>query len=277
LNYHALKKADHLEGHIFDIKKFAIHDGPGIRTTVFLQGCPLSCWWCHNPESIRNNFNNIDLETKDPNISACNSKNDPLVKTMSLDEVMAEIKKDIIFYEESGGVVTFSGGEPLIQHEFLKSILEECRKNNIHTVVDTSGYSPYTQLDTINEIVNLYLYDLKIINDADHKKYTGVSNKLIIDNLKKLLREGKELNVRVPLIPGVSDTENNLTDLEALMNPYINSVKIDFLPYNKFAESKYSRFNERPKLGKLETQSDDVLNKIKKDFEEKGFEVSLRG
>jgi pyruvate formate lyase activating enzyme len=216
-------------------------------------------------------------ENEDPITSACNSNNDPLVRTITVADLMKEIEKDIIFFEESDGGVTFSGGEPMMQPQFLKIVLEECWKKDIHTVVDTSGYSPYPHFDSINNFVDLYLYDLKIVDEDEHKMYTGVSNKLIIDNLKKLLQDGKELSVRVPLIPGVSDTESNLAELEALIEPYINLVTIDFLPYNKFAESKYSRFNEKPKLGKLETQSDDILNKIKTDFEGKGFEVSLKG
>jgi pyruvate formate lyase activating enzyme len=265
-----------LTGKIFDIKKFAIHDGPGIRTTIFMHGCPLSCWWCHNPESIRKNVKKLP-HNQDSITSACNSGNDPIVRNITVDDLMKEIEKDIIFFEESGGGVTFSGGEPMLQHKFLQAVLKECSRKNIHTVVDTSGYSPYPHFIDINDLVDLYLYDLKIIDDASHKKYTGVSNKLIIDNLKKLLQDGKRLSLRVPLIPGVSDTEDNLAQLAELVEPFINSVAIDFLPYNKFAESKYSRFNEKPKLGKLESQSDDELNKIIIDFEEKGFEVSLRG
>jgi pyruvate formate lyase activating enzyme len=241
-----------------------------------MQGCPLSCWWCHNPESIRNlnKFNSANYKTLN---SACYSDKESIVTNVTVDELINEIEKDIIFFEESGGGVTFSGGEPLIQHKFLEAVLRQCKKKNIHTVVDTSGYTPYPHFDMIKDFVDLYLYDLKIIDEADHKKYTGVSNKLIIDNLKKLLRDGKSINVRVPLIPGVSDTDRNLGHLAELLNPFINFLTIDFLPYNKFAESKYNRFNEKPKLGKLETQSDDELNKIKSEFEEKGFEVSLRG
>jgi pyruvate formate lyase activating enzyme len=267
-----------LKGYIFNIKKFAIHDGPGIRTTIFLQGCPLSCWWCHNPESIRKFVkNNGSSDDSDQIPISCISIDNPLIKAMTVDELLLEVKKDIIFFEESGGGVTFSGGEPLVQHQFLKTALEECRKNNIHTIVDTSGYSSYSIFQSINEYVDQYLYDLKIIDDADHKKYTGVANKLIIDNMKKLLRDGKKLNLRIPLIPGISDTDKNLSQLSKLVEPYINSISIDFLPYNEFSESKYSRFNQKPKLGKLETQSADVLNKIKTDFEEKGFKVNLRG
>jgi pyruvate formate lyase activating enzyme len=201
----------------------------------------------------------------------------PLLIEWTAEELMREIQKDKIFFEESGGGVTFSGGEPMLQHKFLKSVLEECRNKDIHTAIDTSGYLPYPHFKSINQFVDLYLYDLKIIDEEEHKKYTGVSNKLIIDNMKKLLRDEKELNIRVPLIPGITDTEKNLSELTDLIGPYTGSISVHFLPYNKFAESKYGRFNEKPKLGKLETQSDDELNKIKYDFMKKGFEVSLRG
>ncbi len=270
--------ASELKGKIFDIKRFAIHDGPGIRTTVFMHGCPLNCWWCHNPESIRKiSKNNSDSESNDKFESACGSVQDPLLTEWTVEKLFGEIQKDKIFFEESGGGVTLSGGEPMLQYEFLQSFLEECRNQDIHTVVDTSGYVPYQYFASINDYVDLYLYDLKIIDEEEHKKFTGVSNKLIIDNLKKLLQDGVELNIRVPLVPGVTDTGKNLSQLADLIENYSESVSIHFLPYNTFAESKYGRLNEKPKLGKLDTQSDEELNKIKNDFKLKGFEVSLRG
>lgn len=265
-----------MNGKIFDIKRFAIHDGPGIRTTVFMQGCPLNCWWCHNPESLRKYFRK-DAKTEDKLYSSCSEVEYPLLKIWTTEELIKEIQKDKIFFEESGGGVTFSGGEPMLQHKFLKEVLKECRNKDIHTAIDTSGYLPYPHFDAINQFVDLYLYDLKIIDEAEHKKYTGVSNKMIIDNMKKLLRDEQELNIRVPLIPGITDTEKNLSQLAELIEPYSNSLSVHFLPYNKFAESKYGHFNEKPKLGKLDTQSDDELKKIKNDFIKLGFEVSLRG
>ena len=212
--------ASELKGKIFDIKRFAIHDGPGIRTTVFMHGCPLNCWWCHNPESIRKiSRNNSDSESNDKFDSACGSVQDPLLTEWTVEKLFGEIQKDKIFFEESGGGVTLSGGEPMLQYEFLQSFLEECRNQDIHTVVDTSGYVPYQYFASINDYVDLYLYDLKIIDEEEHKKFTGVSNKLIIDNLKKPAKsentvEKEKTAKKVGIDIQVHKFEKEIPDLE---------------------------------------------------------------
>jgi len=171
------------EGIIFDIKRYAINDGPGIRTTVFIKGCPLNCWWCHNPEGIKINIENLNKTKK---INSKINQNKIFGYKINVKNLTNEILKDYIFYKESKGGVTFSGGEPLLQIDFLHSMLIECKKNNINTAIDTCGYSTIKKIEKIYDHVDLFLYDLKFIEDKQHEKYTGKSNKIILSNLKYL-------------------------------------------------------------------------------------------
>jgi len=250
-------------GYIFNIKKFAIHDGPGIRTTIFLKGCPLNCWWCHNPESIKN----IPNDNSDSRLN----------KRYSVNDILEIIKKDVIFYDESGGGVTFSGGEPLVQIEFLTQALKACRDNHINTTVDTCGFLPTSSLSQIYRTTDLFLYDFKLFDDELHKKYTGVSNKLILENLEYLNSVNATINVRIPLIPNITDTEENLSAISNYLLELNNVVRIDLLPYNKLAEDKYSRLNQKSKLGKLNTQSIDKLKVIKELVQSFGLNAELNG
>jgi len=213
------------QGIIFDIKRYAIHDGPGIRTTIFLKGCSLRCQWCQNPEGQESNPEIIlrssrcatecsecvsvcpqEAVSKDGNsIEIDKAKCDLCAKCeevcvyealevvgreVAVQEVMEEVEKDKIFFDESGGGITFSGGEPLMQVDFLEPLIKEIKKKNIHVTLDTSGYVSFEDLERISDKVDLFLYDLKIMNDAKHKKYTGVSNKLILENLRNLQNKG---------------------------------------------------------------------------------------
>jgi pyruvate formate lyase activating enzyme len=257
-----------LNGIIFDIKKFALFDGPGIRTTVFLKGCPLNCWWCQNPESIRElpeefPTNGNDLETT-------------VGKKMDVESLVEEIAKDSIFYDESGGGVTFSGGEPLVQSEFLLTILKQCKESEFHTAVDTSGYAPWESLQAIQPFVDLFLYDLKIMDDSVHQKYTNTSNKLIHDNLGKLIKAGSNVVIRIPLITGITDTVDNLSKISDFVNQYPQIRQIDLLPFNQFARSKYHRFNKEARLDQLKMQTQKELDKMAMIFQCKNIDVTIR-
>ena len=238
-----------MKGTIFDIQRFSIHDGPGIRTTVFLKGCPLSCIWCHNPES-----RNPGIETFPGNIKVG-------TETTS-EEILTEVLKDRIFYDESDGGVTFSGGEPFHQPEFLKENLLLCRQNDLHTVVDTSGYTSYDILDEIYELTDLFLFDLKIADYFKHIEYTGVSNELIINNLKKLTERGNKVIVRIPLIPKITDSKENIVGLINHLKKIKNIPEINLLKYNKIGESKYKRFGIENSFRNDNIQSEEMLNEL---------------
>ena len=170
-------------GIIFNIKHFAVHDGPGIRTTVFFKGCPLSCRWCHNPESINPNLEEIEVPYARVSVTAKKCGKDTVGKKVQVSEIMSEVLKDVIFYDESGGGITISGGEPLMQPDFLFSLLKECKIHNIHTCVDTSGYAPRKIIESIVDYVDLFLYDIKLLDNEEHVRYTGVKNDRIFQNL----------------------------------------------------------------------------------------------
>ena len=264
-------------GIIFDLKKFAIHDGPGIRTTVFFKGCPLHCWWCHNPEGLHPEPEKFILDaTGDQPDSPC-SNDEAAGRTTTVEELMIEIEKDIVFYDQSGGGVTVSGGEPLLQDEFLLALLKQCREKRIHSVLDTSGYAPWEIFDKICELVDLFLFDVKLASDEEHMKYTGTSNQLIIENLAALLERSKDVIIRIPLIPQITDTKANLKDIAALLSKLGNIQGIDLLPYNKMGEEKFRRFSIDSKLGPLPAQQENELREAASLFETAGYRVHIGG
>ena len=248
-----------LTGNIFDIKKYAIHDGPGIRTTVFFMGCSLDCKWCHNPEC------RYPMQGKRIGCKIDSSA------------VMDEIVKDILFYDESGGGVTFSGGEPMMQIEFLEELLQLCTDHDIHTAVDTSGYAPKEDFKRLLKHVDLFLFDIKIIDDMLHKEQTGVSNDLIHENLNFLSLHARKIIIRIPLIPGLTDSSDNLNDCAEFLATIPGLEKVSLLPYNRFGEDKSRRFNLDRKPFKGETQDDSVLEEKKKILEAFGFKVQIGG
>ena len=275
-------------GLIFDIRRFSVHDGPGIRTTLFFKGCPLSCWWCHNPESqdtcpektIRTRIISEERFEK-PEITG---------RFMTVDEVMDEVLPDQLFYEESGGGVTFSGGEPLMQEVFLTELLQACKQQGLHTVLDTSGYASPDIIAKVAPYVDLFLYDLKLMDHALHKKYTGVSNKSILANLSKLFRTGKKIIFRFPVIPGITDTTENIRLLKefivSLTNRQTNNqelssggdiFEIHLLPYHSMAREKYRRFSKSNRLPGLPDLLKEDLIPLKQEFESMGGKVVLGG
>lgn len=188
------------------------------------------------------------------------------------------ILRDRIFFEQSGGGVTFSGGEPLIQHDFLFETLIRCKEEELHTALDTTGYADFSLIEKVYEYVDLFLYDIKLIDDDEHKKYTDVSNQIIIENIVKLSKMGNKIAIRIPLIPGITDTQKNLVATAEFLQKLPTINKIDLLPYNKIMESKYDRFNKELKLDKLPMYTDSELEEIRtKYFHFFGNSVNIRG
>ena len=262
-------------GRIFAIKKYAIHDGPNIRTTVFLKGCPLSCLWCHNPEGMNTD---IALLTTGDKCIGCNTCIDACVNQSlsrdnnsitlddsrcslclncleacpacvyestgweaSVEEVVGEVKKDIPFYDQSGGGVTFSGGEPLLQHEFLLELLRKCGNLGIHRVVDTSGYAATPTMLGIARETDMFLIDLKHMDNARHRHFIGVDNELILHNISTLADQGEEIYLRIPLIEGFNCDEDNIAECGRFIAALPGVNDVDLLPYHAIAAAKYKK------------------------------------
>ena len=249
-----------IKGNIFDIKRFALHDGPGIRTTLFMTGCPLDCLWCHNPES---RLDDCDGGNRNRNVNSV--------------YVMEELKKDLIFYEESGGGVTFSGGEPLSQPDFLLSLLKEMKSAMIHTAVDTTGYAHRSVIGNISPFTDLFLYDLKVMDPDKHKKFTGVDNSTILENLKFILDRGKDVRIRFPLIPGYNDDEQNIVDMIRFLERSDILPHIDILPYHRLGISKYRKLNIDSSIDFLSPPSDDKIEAVKNMLKTNGFNAGVGG
>ncbi len=268
---------------IFDIQRSSFVDGPGIRTTVFFKGCNLRCAWCHNPES--QSFSTEMLFYKDKclscgkclekchnNLCSCdfcgqcefycpNEARKICGKEYTVDEIYENISLDIDFYNTSGGGVTFSGGECMLQLEFLKEILKLCHENGIHTAVDTAGCVPYESFESILPYTDMFLYDLKIMDSAKHKQYTGVDNILILDNLKKLLKTDARVWVRIPLIGGINDTDEEMNAMYDFFESYGYPEKIELLPYHAMGENKSRAIGKEPVI--FDTPDNKTVDKIK--------------
>ena len=260
---------------IFDIKRFAVHDGPGIRTTVFFKGCPLECWWCHNPEGISPEIEHYKEEKELDGVAI--EKDLVLGRWIGLDELMTELEKDRIFMEESGGGVTLSGGEPLMQHEAAFGLLEKCRERSIHTALDTSGLVSQSILRRATELADLILYDLKSLNDDIHRKYTGVSNRKILDNLEIALGGTARVVLRVPLVSGFNDTAEDQERLIDYLQGLENLDQVDILPYHPFGTNKYRRFHKKNRQNGFAAPSAENVASMKAALMHAGFAVNIGG
>lgn len=252
---------------IFDVERCSFVDGPGLRTTVFFKGCNLKCMWCHNPES--QSFKPEMLFYKDKCkgcgkcLDVCHTSGKCILcgkcelycpadarkvcgKKYTVDEIFDAVISDKPFYDNSGGGVTFSGGECMLQIDFLCDILKKCKENGIHTAVDTAGHVPFESFERVLPYTDLFLYDIKCYDSEKHKKYTGVDNLLILENFKKLFKANAKIWIRIPVISGVND---NINEMESIKD-YIYSIgipeKVELLPYHSMGENKYRALNKIP-------------------------------
>jgi pyruvate formate lyase activating enzyme len=266
-----------MKGLIFSVKRYSIHDGPGIRVTFFMKGCPLSCWWCHNPEGISQQPEQIKVAEKvgDEEFIKFRQAGD----YYSVDDILKILEKDRPFLAQSRGGVTFSGGEPMLQSEFLLEALKACRESGYHTAVDTSGYSLPAAYSAIIPYCDLFLFDIKHLDDEKHRRYTGGSNTLIISNFKLLLESGKDVMVRIPVIPGYNDTDQNLEKVKSFItkNRADNLIKICIIPYHRIGSSKYKRMNIPDRMESVEPPSAERMNALKVLFEGTGIKVKIGG
>ena len=271
-----------MTGLTFDIHRFSLNDGPGIRTTVFLKGCYLKCEWCHNPESqsfkpqlsfnsekclhcfecvkvCPNNahkikdekhfvdWNSCDLEGKC--VEVCPSGALKIIgANTDVDFIISEVMNDKKYYDKTGGGITISGGEPMAQFEFTKELLVEAKNNGLHTVLDTCGYGEQNNYKEVFPYVDLFLFDYKLAEDELHKQYTGVSNKAILDHLDFLYNNGTSIVLRCPLIPGINDNEVHLKGIKEIIRKYPLLKSVEIMPYHNMGRDKAERVGMEYKL-----------------------------
>lgn len=280
---------------IFDIQRASLHDGPGIRTTVFLKGCPLDCLWCHNPESTPANrqlFFHFDKCTQSGDcakvctenvhnfvngkhiidydkctlcgkcVEACNFGSLKIIgNEMTVDEVMTEVMADYDFYKNSGGGITLSGGEPLYQYYFAKAILKHCKKMGVNTCVETSGFVSPFKFKQLLPFIDILLFDYKITDTEDHEKLTGVPNQVILENLNAAYRYGTSIYLRCPIIPGINDNDWHFNAIAELAEKYPKLKAIEILPYHNMGNSKRISIGINETLIELKTVLPENSNK----------------
>ena len=309
--YQSMQTELETKGLVFDIKKYAIHDGPGIRTTVFFKGCPLKCLWCHNPESWKAQ---VELGFRRGRCLGCGQcaeacpdeaislvENRPVTdaekctlcgrcvdvclsgarqiigREMAVSEVMAEVERDVIFYDQSGGGITFSGGEPLMQPEFLLALLNQCRALNIHTAVDTSCYAEPEITESVAKRADLFLCDLKHMDNEIHERFTGIGNNLILENIRRISQAGKKIVIRIPIIPGFNDDPANIEATGNFAASLQGVGRIDILPFNRGGAEKSARLTGEIKSMQIETPDEEQISSIAESLSKYVFEVNIGG
>ena len=296
-------------GFVADIQNYSLNDGPGIRTTLFLKGCPLKCKWCHNPEMIAPSqelwYNYQVCTSCGQCIDVCpesaikgykedrvidrevctlcmkcveicpNHVLSPVGRQITVEDALKEFQKDEIFHKHGGGGITISGGEPSFQAHFATELLKQCQDHLINTAIDTCGYASWDVLSGIAEYADLILFDIKHMEAAKHLWGTGVSNELILENARKLAPLGK-MRVRVPVIPGFNCSEGDLNEIAKFV--VLNGLRsLDLLPYHIYGEGKYKRLGRKYEFAEIQPPTEDQMRSIQALFESKGFEVTIGG
>jgi pyruvate formate lyase activating enzyme len=298
-------------GLVFNIQRYSVQDGPGIRTTVFLKGCPLCCAWCHNPEGIQPGREVFVVETRclacgdcreacplpgaeggdgplparNPGctlcgacVEACASGARQMVgRVMTVAEVMTEVLKDRIFYEDSSGGVTFSGGEPLMQPHFLRALLEACCARGVHAALDTTGFGSLEHLLSAAELAGLVLYDLKVLDEHRHRELTGVSNRGILENLKALDQVHRNIWIRLPVVPGFNDDLDNLGRIAGFVAGLRHVTLVNLLPFHRTALHKFERLGRAHALDGVQTPSPALMERAVRTFEDAGLKTRAGG
>ncbi len=299
-------------GLIFDIKRYAIHDGPGIRVTVFFKGCYLNCAWCHNPESRSVNVQKMYTASKCIGCQSCVEACPEQALTLTLDGIITDrskcnlngactevcptgamemcgtersveyivnaVEKETVFFDHSGGGVTFSGGEPLMHADILIELLDACGNKGIHRTVDTSGFAKREVLLEVAKRTDHFLYDLKLMDADMHKKWTGVDNTLILDNLRELSGTGASINIRIPLIKGINDDEDNMRrTAEFIASLQGERKSVSLLPYHNTASKKYFKLGQDLPSSNFDAPDEKIMKSIITLFGSYGVHAMIGG
>ncbi len=286
-----------MTGVVFNIQKFSIHDGPGIRTTVFFKGCPLRCLWCHNPESQNPAPEMLVDASRCTHCGACEAvcpspekcvfcgkcvvacpsgAREIAGREYTVDEVVRIVMQDEVFYRQSGGGATLSGGEPLVQIDFAEALLARLRGESIHTAVDTCGAVPFESLVRAARHTDLFLYDIKHMDDEKHKLFMGASNRLILENLRKLAAIHKNIHIRMPIIEGVNADMGHIERTIEFLDG-LGIERVSLLPYHDFAANKYAKLDRVYEGEKMGVPADEKMEQFRRAFERAGYKAGIGG
>lgn len=293
--------------YVINIQRYSIHDGDGIRTTVFFKGCHLSCWWCHNPESQRYTpellmnqdrcggcgaceaacpqnaiqLKNGKSETDRLRCTHCESCLDRCLnnareiagKQYTVDELLKEIEKDQVFYEQSGGGVTLSGGEVMSQNmDYIEALLKKLKRRGYHIAIDTCGYAPYENFERVLPYADLFLYDIKLMDAQKHKKYIGQDNKLILDNLKRISEQGAGIYIRLPTIGGVNADTESMEEIIQFLKKNVAVRQVNLLPYHNTGSGKYEKLGLDYPGKEFTCPSQEEMEQFRQQFRASGFQ-----
>ncbi|MBQ2614554.1 MAG: glycyl-radical enzyme activating protein [Clostridia bacterium] len=256
-----------VSGRIFDIQKFSVHDGPGIRTIVFLKGCALRCKWCCNPESQKPEIQTMLQGGKEKTVG----------RDVTVGEVLELVKQDMPYYRRSGGGMTLSGGEMLCQSEFAYALLRAAKESAIHTAVETTGFAPYEKIEKMLPFIDVVLMDIKHRDSKKHQAFTTQPNERILENAVKIAEQAKKLIIRVPVIPTFNDTEAEIAAIAEFAASLKNVTEIHLLPYHSFGRDKYEGLGREYLMGDLLSPADEQMQKFKTVAEKFGLQCKIGG
>lgn len=254
-------------GRIFDIQKFSVHDGPGIRTIVFLKGCVLRCRWCCNPESQNYEIEKMIVDGKEKIIG----------RDVAVEEVLEEVRQDEVYYRRSGGGITLSGGETLCQPKFGAALLRASAECGIHTAMESMACAPFEVIEKFLENLDLYLMDIKHMDGRKHKEFTGRSNELMLENAKKIASKGQKLIVRVPVVPTFNDTPEEIRAIAQYASGLPGVEEMHILPYHRLGQDKYNGLNRQYMMGDALPPSKEHMERLLEEVSKAGLKGQIGG
>ena len=256
-----------VKGRIFDIQRFSVHDGPGIRTIIFFKGCALRCKWCCNPESQSFEIQTMNMDGKEKVVG----------KDVTVSEIMETVLRDMPYYRRSGGGITLSGGEATLQPEFAEALLRTCKQYGINTAIESTAIADFSVIQRFLPFIDTYLMDIKHINSKKHEEFTTKPNERILENAKNLDKYANKLIIRIPVIPTFNATKEEIGDIAKFVSELENTNEIHLLPYHKFGTDKYRWLGREYQLKNIDTPSDDLMEELKKAVEAYGVKCQIGG